>query len=177
MPRDLIASHRTSLEEPAGEDQPLVFIEFTHAELTTSIRVVNDIATSGGAPVQYQFDGKNFTAFPFSVRLLSDDDGPPRGRLEIQNIDQSIGEALREITTPVQLQIWVFVTDEFDLTVNPRLAKYATLTPIWTATSLTLREVEADAMWLSGTIQSLDDTGEPYPGLLTSEALFPGLYR
>ena len=176
MSRTLVASHRTSIEEQFGEDQPLVFLEITHADLATPIRVVNDTATASGVPVTYTYNGNTFTAFPFLIRVLSDDGGPPRGEIEIGNVDRQLSETVLALKTAVSMQIWIFATSEFDLTVNPRVP-IGTPTAIWQASSLLLRDISIDVLTMRATIESLDDTSELWPGLTATKTMLPGLYR
>ncbi len=177
MSRTLLASHRTSLETPHGETQPLVFIELTHADLATPIRVVSDTATENGVPVTWTLDGNAYTAFPFTVRLLTDDDGPPRGELEVANVDRAIGEALLPLSTPLSLHLRVIPASEFDVTVNPRVPYTTPPTYPYEATNLVVREITVDALTIRGTIESVDDTAELWPGLTVTKALLPGMFR
>ncbi len=80
---------------------PLVCIEIAHADLTTPIRVVNNTK-------DVTVDGVIYTAFPFDI-LLPDslEDAPPRAKLRIDNVDQSIGQAVRSITTPATVTVKV----------------------------------------------------------------------
>lgn len=177
MSRTLDAAHRTSLEEPHGEDQSLMFLEITHSSLSAPIRVVSDTGTENGVPVNWQYGGNNYQAFPFELTILTDTDDPPRGELTIANINQTVGEAIRDLQSPPSLTLTIIPTSEFNTSVNPRVPLEATPSVIYSAPGLTLREIEADAIAIRGVIVSIDDTAEPYPALVATQALFPGMYR
>lgn len=177
MPRSISSAHRASLEASHGEDHPLVFIKFSHASLSADILVVNDLGTENGEPVQWQYGGVNYIAYPFDIRILTDNEDAPRAVLEIANVDQSIGEAVKGLSVPVAMEIAVIPQSEFDTSVNPRTPLSSPdAVPIYTALGLKLRDVRVDAMQVRGVIGSLDDTLEPWPGVRATKALFPGLY-
>lgn len=176
MPRILDSAVRASLEEVAGGDQPLIFLTIDHPDLEAPLRVVNDGGTVAGAPAEWSYDGATYLAFPFTASLLTDGDGPPRAEIEIANVDRRIGEALRDLDTPPQLAMVALLPADFDTTVNPR-TEIGSAVPIWSASGLVLRNVEGDAVAVRGTVESVDDTQEPWPSLRATQALLPGLYR
>lgn len=176
MPRTIPDATRTALEAVGGEDLPLVFLKFTHGDLADVILVVSDIGTEGGEPVEWQFRGENYVAFPFDIKVITDNDGPPRGEITVANVDQRIGKALRAIKTPLSLSIYMLLHSDFDTSVNPRVP-LSYPTPFYEAHGFTVRDVSVDVIQITGTIRSFDDTGEPYPGLQSTQALLPGLYR
>lgn len=177
MPRVVLAEHRASLEASHGEEQPLVFITITHESLAEPIRVVNDTGQDSlGNPVKWIYGGEEFVAFPLTIELLTDNDQPPRGQLSIANVDRRIGQAILDLEDAVGLEIVVILPTEFDMTVNPR-TEIGTAIPIWSADYLYLRDVEVDAIMVTGVISSVDDTQEPYPAVRTLQSLCPGVYR
>lgn len=176
MPRTLADDVRAALDAPAGEDQPLVFLTLDHDDLEEPIRVVGDFGTVGGAPAEWIYDGDTYLAFPFTATLLSDGDGPPRATIEIANVDRRIGEAVRDLATPPRLTMVALLPSDFDTDASPR-TETGTAVPIWSASGLVLREVEGDAVAIRGTVESVDDTQEPWPAVRATQALLPGLYR
>lgn len=177
MSRLISSVHRSSLEASHGSDEPFIFLRLSHASLSADIFVVNDSATENGQPVTYEYDGETWIAFPFEVELLTDTDEPPSGKIEISNVSDDVGEALRDVVGAVDIEIILLSTSEFDLTVNPRTVISSPPVPIYTATGLALRNVQVDIMNVTGEIGSIDDTKEPYPSMLVTEALAPGLYK
>ena len=176
MPRDIDADHRAALEASAGEDDPLCFLVLDHDDLAAPIRVVSDTGTEDGEPVEWTYGGNDYIAFPFVLEWVTDNDGPPTARIEIANVDRTIGEVLRGLTSPATVSLTVIPPSEFVTTTNPR-TEIGTATVIMSAANLSLRDVEVDAVSVRGTLASLDDTREPYPALRATQALLPGLYR
>lgn len=176
MPRYVSQADRNAIEASSGEDQPLLFLTITHADLEDPVRIVNDIGTVNGKPAEWVFGGETFIAFPFSAELLTDTDAPPRGQLEVANVDRAIGEAILAISGPPSVEIVAVLPSEFDTSAHPR-TEIGTASRIFTATGLKLRDVEVDAVSIRGTIMSIDDTAEPYPATRATKALLPGLYR
>jgi hypothetical protein len=177
MPRDILAETRASLEEPEGEDQPFVFITIEHEDIDEPIRVVSDTGTENGEPVTFEWDGDSYIAMPFEIELLSDNEGPPRGRITIQDVDRDAGEAIRGLLTPAEITITVIPTSEFDLTVNPRTEVDTAVPAYGPAGGITIRNIQGDALQITGDLVSIDDTREPWPSLRATQALLPGLYR
>ena len=57
----------------------LILAEFSHDDLAQTIRVANnrqDVTSNGNV----------YTGVPFSIRLITDDERPPRGEIEVQNV-------------------------------------------------------------------------------------------
>lgn len=178
MPRGFSTTIRAALEGPRTSEAPLIFLTIEHAALDAAIRIVSDVATTNGVPVTYTHRGASFTAMPFDVELLSDDDGAPKGKISVQNVDRAIGEAILALQTRVTLTIEIVPASEFNLTVSPRVPLVGNhAIPIYRAIGLTLRDVSVDAMGATGEIVSLEDDIEPWPYLRVTQALLPGLYR
>lgn len=184
MSRTIVAAVRSGLEASHGADEPRVFVQLRHSQLTNPIQVVNAAATQNGVPVNYSWSPSGLTmtsaiwqAFPFSIELLSDDDGAPRGRLEIANINRIPGQGVQSISgTPLSMVIYVVPVSAFDLTVNPRVPLVLPVVAAYTALGLHLSNVQVDAMSVTGDIYSLDDTSEPFPSTRAIANILPGLF-
>jgi hypothetical protein len=158
------------LDQPETAEAVLVFLRISHPALPDDLRIVAD-------PADYVLDGKTWTGFEFDIRLLSDTDAPPRTELTVQNVDRRIGEAILSLDGPARLDIDVIAASQFDLTVEPRVqAKAGTVERIYTARHLTLVDVRADALQLTGTIRSRDYTQEAWPSMRATQDTFPGLF-
>ena len=86
----------------------LVLLTIDHADLPEPIHVVDNTEpiTSGG--VEYRACG-------FEISLPGDnDEGPPHARVRIQNIDQRVGKALRQISSNVSIEIKVVAASDPD---------------------------------------------------------------
>ncbi len=78
----------------SSDDPTLALLTITHAELPEPIRLVAN-------NVNIVSRGNTFTAFPFVLTLPgASDGGTTPARLQIDNIDQRIVQAIRAITTP-----------------------------------------------------------------------------
>ena len=105
MPRQLSLSAVQSLLAQETEKVWLVCLTIDHADLTSPIRLVNDkqdLTRTAGT----------FTAFPFQVTLPSEDEQEtPRATLTIDNVDRTVIQALRSITSAPDITIEVVLQD------------------------------------------------------------------
>ena len=120
--------------------------------------------------------GETFTGFQFDITIMSDNDQAPFAKLSIQNVDRSIGEALRSIDNPAVLTLEIIAGSEFDQTVDPR-TELTTAARTYTAQELNLIGVDADAIFITGRLQTRDYSKEIWPGLMATQDIFPGLFR
>ena len=163
------AGVRREIDREESQQIYLTFLTISHPSLARPERVVAD-------PVDFILDSETFTGFQFSLPILTDTDRPPVAQLKIQNVSQVIGEVLRQIDQPATLKIELIPATEFDLTVDPR-TEIGTASRTYTADHLTLVGVEANAMFITGRLQSRDYSQEPWPGVMANQASFPGLFR
>lgn len=149
----------TDLREEAwapASDLPLVLLTLDHDDLASPIRVVNNTESVTS-------NGETFVAFPFEVSLPEDnEDTQPRARLRIDNVSREIAQAVRQITSAVEVTIQVVRQDDPD-TVELEFP------------SLRLVNVRFDALAVEGDLEFEDLTRAPYPALTFSPASFPGL--
>jgi len=134
---------------------PLVTI--THPDLAEPIRVVRnteDIVSRG----------QEFVALGFDLTLPDDsEDSVPAMKLEIDNVDRRIVEAIRTITSPAQVTTEVVLASQPD-TVEAAFEGY------------TLRDTEYDALRVTGTLALEDVLNEPFPSGTFTPNLFPGMF-
>ena len=146
----------SSFAESTGEVW-LPLLTLSHPALPDDIRVVYNTE-----PVTSR--GEIFLDFPFDVRLPSQqDDAPSRARITIDNVSREIGQAIRQITTPLDVLIEII-----------RAADPDTVEKQWP--NFTMRNVRWDAGQVSGDLVLEDFTEEPYPAGRFTPASFPGLY-
>ncbi len=142
----------------AASDLPLVLLLIEHADISPSIRVVNNRA-------EITSDGQTFAAFPFEITLPDNiEDAPPRARLRIDNVSREIGEAIRLISTAATVTISVVRQDDPD-----------TVEMTWPAMRLT--NVRYTALTVEGDLEFENLIAEPYPAHTFSPAEFPGLIQ
>ncbi len=143
----------------AGEsDLPLVLLLIEHADISPSIRVVNnrEAITSGGDV---------YTAFPFDLRLPDAlEDAPPRARLRIDNVSREIGQAMRDISSAADVTIEIVRGDDPD-----------TIESSWPAMKLT--HVRWDFLTVEGDLEFEDLTREPASFMTFNPSEFPGVVQ
>lgn len=135
----------------------ILLLTLSHADLAEPIRVCSDSAdvVSGG---------DTFTAFPFELLPPNDsDDSPPQASLKIDNVDRSIVQAIRTITSPPTLLMEIVLASDPD-----------TIEVTWN--DFTLVDVEYDALVVAGNLVQEDFTVEPYPALTMNPADFPAIF-
>lgn len=139
------------------DDVWLVLVTISHANISPSIRVVNNTENITSR-------SNLFTAFPFDITLPDDrEDAPPRARLVIDNVSREIAEAVRAITSPPTVLIEIVRADAPD-TVETSFPYFS------------MRNVKWDSGKVSADLTLEDFTNEPYPGLTFTPAYFPGLF-
>lgn len=180
MPRTLTAARRLDLDSPYSGDVELVFLTATHAQLANAIRVVNDAALPKGQPIEYQRGSYNWLGLPFNIILPTDtDQGPPRARIEIPNVDRKVGELFALIDDSPRITLEVIVASQFTRLNPPNEHVWYAAAPSvdYTADWLRLANVQVDAMMCAAEFVGPDLTTEPWPDLRATKGRLPGLYR
>lgn len=170
MPRSTITTaYRDGIEAPSSTEIPVVFATLTHPQLIAPIRVNNDI-------VDYVYGGETFTGVGFHIKLLTDDDRPPQTQAAIANVDQSIGNLLKSLNSPLSVKIELLARSDFD-SADPRMP-IGTPSVQYSAPGLKMRNVSLDAMTITFDITGDDITVEPWPrNRLTRERTPAIFYR
>ncbi len=171
--------YRNSVEDANADEVDLIFVTLAHDDLDATIRVVNDAATPNGRPIEYDRDGVRWIGLPFRMTLLSDDNRPPRGQVEIANADKEIGLAIDALGTSPTVTIEVMKGSDFQrvgATHVWELAGTAGATPELTASNLRMENIQVDAMIVTADLVSYDHTRETW-GLRVTKGRFPDLYR
>ena len=142
---------------PESDEVWLVLLTISHDDLTDDIRVVNnneDIFSNG----------ETYYACPFEPVLpSSSDEGPPAARLRVDNINQDIVKAIREVESHVSLRFDVIVADDPD-TIEQTYSGFA------------LADATATVGEVTGTL-TLDDLRlEAYPARSFSPQYFSGIF-
>jgi hypothetical protein len=169
MPRSISSGYRLSTHSVFSDDVDLIFLTISHDTLLDPLRVVRDTK-------DYVYDGETWTGFPFEISILSDTDEAPSATLEIQNVDLIIGETIHNLMTPPRLKLELLSSDDFDLTVDPRV-EIGTPSPEYVADKLFLANVRLDALTVSGEIVGWDYVQRTWPGIRATQNRLPGLFR
>ena len=172
MPRSVSLSYRKAIESPFNDEANLAFLTITHPTLSVPIRVNWDTK-------DYVYNGNTFIGFPFELSILTDDESPPTARLAIQNIDPRISDALRGLGSPLRIKIELLHTDDFDLSVTPRVAIVGSPPPnvAYSADKLFLINIKSDILTLSADITGWNYLQRVWPGVRATQERFPGLFR
>lgn len=159
---------RNSVEASSTAEVYILFATITHPDLSAPIPVNDDI-------VDYVYKGLLYRGAAFSMSLVTDDDSPPRAQASIQNVDQSIGDAIIALASPPTIKVELLLKSDFtdDLPRQP----IGSPQPEYVADMLTLRNVKCDVMTMTADLTGLDLSTEPYPSIRSTQERLPGLYR
>ena len=139
-------------------DLYLVLLDIEHADLDTTISVVNNTENIVS-------NGTTYIAFPFEIALPeSPEDAPPRAELAISNVSREIGQAIRSVGSPPGVTITVIRQATPDVIEAQHVG-------------MKLVGVTYDVQQVSGQLVREDFVTEPYPALTYSPAEFPGLIQ
>jgi hypothetical protein len=156
MVRQVTSTFWEALSFSATDEDFVVLATISHPNLGEPIRVCSDT-------VDLVSNGNTFIGFPFEFTLPSDNDGPPKGKLRIQNVDRRIGEVVLTLDTAVDLQLDVVLRSEPDtLQVSYKTLK--------------MRNITGDALAIEGEISVRDYTALPWPKTRSTKGLLPGLF-
>lgn len=135
----------------------LTLLVLTHASIALPMCFVNDLA-------DVVSNGTTYKGFPFSIPFPEiGADALPTLSLTIDNVDQSVWTALKNINTPID------VTLAYILKSHPNTIEGGPL-------SLRMTVVEVTQTTITGTLSFEDLLNEPYPYETYTPALAPGLF-
>lgn len=160
---------RARSQAAASDDVVLALVEITHPSLSDPIRVVNDT-------VNFTYDSKTWTAFPYDITVLSDDENPPTASLSLQNVDAAIGEAVQACETPPRMRLLILDSADFNLAVSPRVP-VGTPSIQYDAPNLFLANVKFDLINVEAQIVGWDYLQRTWPGIRATQNRLPGLFR
>lgn len=157
MSRSITVTARQAVHAAETGEAFLVLLTIDHADLAAPIRVSSD-------GVDTVSRGETFAAFPFRLTLPEDsDDRPPRARLQIDNVDRQIVQALRQVSGPPSVLM------EIVLASDPETVEAA-------FPDFTLQSAQYDALVVSGELGLESFLREPFPAQRFTPAGFPGLF-
>lgn len=138
------------------DDVWLTLLTIEHESLSEPLRFVNNFASLTSR-------GNVYVAFPFELEFPEQDaESPGEARITIDNIDRQIVNTIRGISSPPDLTLEVVLAATPD-TVEASFS------------GMTLRNVQYDALKVSGTLRFEDIVTEPVSVQMTP-ARFPGMF-
>lgn len=157
MPRTMSATATQAVLSQYTDQVFLFLLEIDHEDLVEPIRLV-------GSREDIVSNGNTYTAFPFEITLPSDDGETISDiRLSISNIDRSITQTIRDMSTPPEITTFIVLADTpDDIEAGPFI--------------MTLREAKYDAFTVSGSLRWENLLDQAYPGYTFTPAGFPGMF-
>jgi hypothetical protein len=159
MSRSTSLTLRQAINAEETSEVFLILLDVYHADIgpPTTLRFVNNYT-------DIVSNGNTYIAYPFQITIPSDlEDALPRVQLTIDNVDRSIMQEIRSLTSAPDISISVILASDPDtIEAGPFETK--------------LRNVDYDASTITGDLQSDDILNEPYPGVAFTPGNFPGLF-
>jgi hypothetical protein len=166
--RNVPASVMAELERAESPDALLWFLTITHRDIGEPIRIVSDV-------FDYVLGGETYVAMPFDGRPLTDNDQMPAAELVISNVDRRVGFALERSTERAIIDLAVYSSADFDLSVEPR-TEIGTASRVYGFGRFELSDVEVSVTQIRGRVTLPDYTQEPWPYMRATQDRFPGLF-
>lgn len=159
MPRTLSTNAIRLIFDFERADGWLIFLTITHADIDPPIRAVcntENVISAGNTYIGYPF------RFSFGATVEGEQ---PEARLQIDNVDRTIVEAVRAVTgsTPPQVNVFAATIDD------PHTAE---LGPF----AMDLLDVSYDALVVEGRLSQENYLSEPYPSGRRVPGTHPGLF-
>lgn len=157
MTRTTSATFKAAVFAQETGEAFILLITISHDDLDDDIRVCSD-------GQQVTSNSLDYEAFPFQLTLPEvTEDGPPRARLVIDNVDKQIVEAVRTITTPPTVKIELVLASDPD-TVEASFDDFV------------LRNIQYDMLTVQGELLLEVFETEPFPSAGFYPSNFPGLF-
>jgi len=163
--RQLSQAARRAVFAQETEEVFTLLATISHDELAEPIRVANDVVPedANGARL-IPSRGANFVCYPFDVDLPADDgESISQVTITIDNVDREIIQKLRAIHSPCAVRL------EVVLTSSPDIVEAGPF-------EMTLKQVEYDALVISGTLAFEDFLTQAFPADTYNPADYPGVH-
>lgn len=162
--RALSGALKRQLFKPHREKDIRILLTADHSKFNQPFRFAS------GDPREFtngalESNGNIFQIFPFTVRLLSDDDQEPQAIVQIQNVDDRIGATI--LGLPEES---LSVTLQAVLREDPDTIEYE-------ATNLELVDVEISSFVVTGRLVIRGLATEPCPGRVVTNRISPVFFR
>lgn len=150
MARTIPSAVQDELEHRSRSDILLCFLTINHKATSDPVRVVCEeykgVSYRSGLPINYRLGTNLYYALPFSFERITDDEGVPRAKLVVPNIDLRIGEALLAISEPARLTAEVYSYSDWCRSVDSDNAR----SPV-DDEEVTNGTFDTDSGWTKGT--------------------------
>ncbi|MGD9767975.1 MAG: hypothetical protein AB7U62_10040 [Pseudolabrys sp.] len=179
MPRDIPLELENSFDDQVSADAAIQALTIVHPSLSDPVRAVS---SPFGDNVGDHFIGpQRYYGIPFKLVIVSDDDRPPRGTLELFNYGQIAGRAVRAMKSRCRVTIEMYAAADFTVEMSgdpPAHQPIGTPRRIYRAAWLTLVNVSGQT-WITGDIASYgaDLSVEPVSPVRATQDILPGLFR
>lgn len=159
MSRNPSAAFKRAIFASQTGEAFLLLITIEHASLAAPIRATSDAVNTVS-------NGSTFVPYPFRLELASEgEDASPRIRLQIDNVDRQIVQALREAgNTAPEVTVQVVLGSDPD-TIEAFFPDFR------------LRAATYDMLVVDAELVLEDYTTLPYPYVTFTPSRFPGLFR
>lgn len=148
---------------------PILLITFDHEDMIEPILVSTDATQRILETDEIVYwgtvsRGSNFIYFPMKLKLPDDtDSGPGAMQIEIDNVDRTLTETIRDIHTPLSVKVEMVMDNALD-TVDITWPEY------------TLTNISYNSTTIIGTMTLENLIREPFPGLMFTPATAPGVF-
>jgi len=160
MSRSVSSALRQAVYSQQTEEVFLMLLEISHDDIgpPTSLYFVNNYE-------DIYSNGQTYTGWPFEIHLPGDfDDQLPSIQLSIGNVAREIVDEIRTLNTAPDITLSVVLAS------SPNTVEAGPF-------EMKLRNVNYDAMVISGDLQGEDILNEPFPGHFYTPGNFPGLFK
>lgn len=148
---------------------PILLITFSHVDMPTPIRISTDptqriLETDADVIYGTVSRGNQYVFLPVRIKLPDDtDSGPGEMQLELDNVDRSTTQTIREIFSPISVKVEIVMDNALD-TVDLEWPEY------------TLTNIQYNATTITGTMTLENLIREPFPGLSFTPSTAPGVF-
>jgi hypothetical protein len=157
MSRNTSLTFREAVYGQEAGEAFIILLELSNPGLSQPIRVSSD-------SVDTTHNGNTYVAFPFDIALPDDtDEGPPTTRLTIDNVSREIVQAVRSVSTAVDVDIKIVLGSDPDK-VEAEFPDFQ------------LRDVRYNVLTVEGQLNIESFAQEPFPAGKFDPARFPGLF-
>lgn len=157
-----------TLNDPYSPHVLLAFATIEHPALDDDIRVVTDT-------VDYIRGGLLFHNCLFGYRLVTDTSGAPRTTMQVPNVRDDFGPALRQMNRRPQVTLEVLSSEDFNLTVSPR-TELGSAPEIYKMQRFEMASINVDAVLIEAQVVLREFSQEPFPRTRATQDRFPGLF-
>jgi hypothetical protein len=156
MTRAMTPTFWSEIAHATKEEHLLLFIRLDHRDLAEPILIVNDT-------VDYVRNDQVYYGWPINFKMPNNSEGPARGSIIFENIDQRISQTIKVLKGKVSLSFFL-------------VYKSAPAEIITSYQGLFLINVEAKTTYVQAEIVSHGHTATGWPSGRATPARTPGLH-